>query len=466
MKNNINFYQRTQKWKYALFIVASIIATASLLLTNMLVYSLEDFTNDLKRNERTQIQTWASATKHLSNMSPDSEGDFSFSMEIIKKNISIPTILIDECENILLYKNIYEIDQIDSLFNASIDSLRQEKEKYIQNIKTDQDFLLLSIEEQIKMIDNIKEEYNNRIYDKISEKDLKISPILQSSLESMRSRIDIDSNPPIEIYVAQDTQKLYYKNSKKVYETKEMLNQLKYYPYYQIAFISLFAFLAYLIFNAARKSEQNRVWAGMAKETAHQIATPLSSLIAWVELLKDKKENEEMTKEMTKDLERLEIITERFSKIGSAPKLIKQDLLPIIKETIQYLKNRFQNNISFNLDADQESYTIAINKTLLIWVIENICKNAIDAMKGEGSITLSCYEDVSDFKLFISDTGPGINKNIIKSIFMPGVTSKTRGWGLGLSLSKRIIEEYHKGKIWVESSNKIEGTTFCILLKK
>ena len=253
---------------------------------------------------------------------------------------------------------------------------------------------------------------------------------------------------------------------KKQEEKKEEVNKMKWYPYYQLAFILLFAILAYFIFNAAKRSEQNQVWAGMAKETAHQIGTPLSSLMAWLELLKQNPENESMTVEMDKDLKRLETITERFSKIGSKPKLNDENIAEIIQNSISYMEKRFSKNIKFEKNISIKSKKIKLNKVLLIWVIENICKNAADAMKGDGKITINCTENHEEIQLYISDTGSGIDKSIIKSIFMPGITSKNRGWGLGLSLSKRIIEDYHKGKIFVKNSNEENGTTFCITLPK
>ena len=241
---------------------------------------------------------------------------------------------------------------------------------------------------------------------------------------------------------------------------------MRWYPYYQLAFIFLFAILSYFIFNAAKRSEQNQVWAGMAKETAHQIGTPLSSLMAWVELLKQNPENESMTIEMDKDLKRLETITERFSKIGSKPKLNDESITEIIQNSISYMEKRFSKNIKFEKNISVITKNIKLNKVLLGWVIENICKNSADAMKGDGKITINCTENNEEIQMYIADTGSGIDKSIIKSIFMPGITSKNRGWGLGLSLSKRIIEDYHKGKIFVKNSNEENGTTFCITLPK
>jgi hypothetical protein len=220
-----------------------------------------------------------------------------------------------------------------------------------------------------------------------------------------------------------------------------------------------------MVFSSARKSEQNQVWAGMAKETAHQIATPLSSLMAWVELIKQK-DNHDMVFEMQKDLNRLETIADRFSKIGSKPKLEQHDIVLIVEKSIKYLKSRLSQNTEFILENKNEGLFANVNKTLLEWVIENICKNAVDAMQGKGKIKISVSENFSEIQIIIKDTGKGINKILINDIFKPGVTSKTRGWGLGLSLSKRIIEDYHKGKIYIKESNLQDGTSFAISLPK
>ena len=220
------------------------------------------------------------------------------------------------------------------------------------------------------------------------------------------------------------------------------------------------------MFSASRKSEQNKVWAGMAKETAHQIGTPLSSLMAWIELLKEKEGTESMVFEMEKDINRLETITDRFSKIGSKSELQKRDVVHLIRQSVEYLKSRMPVNTLFTLDFPKKEIIIPINSILLEWVVENLVKNAVDSMKGKGEIKISITEDANNLILNITDNGDGIDRSILKNIFKPGVTSKKRGWGLGLSLSKRIIEEYHKGSIFVMQSEKGIGTTFSIQLPK
>ena len=254
------------------------------------------------------------------------------------------------------------------------------------------------------------------------------------------------------------TQYLYYKDS-------HILSQLRFYPLLQLVVIFLFIGIAYLAFNRSKKSEQNLVWAGMAKETAHQIGTPLSSLMAWVEILKGKDGMIEISNEINKDVKRLETITERFSKVGSKPNLEKQSIYEILTHTVSYLQNRLSSNVSIVLDNQCNDATAPINCTLFEWVIENICKNAADAMQGKGLIKINIFSDADYLKIDIQDNGKGLAKNNFKRIFEPGFTTKKRGWGLGLSLSKRIIEEYHLGRLYVKSSSA-EGTTFRISLHR
>jgi len=250
---------------------------------------------------------------------------------------------------------------------------------------------------------------------------------------------------------------LYYGNS-------EVLNKLKYYPIALLLIIFLFGAVIFFFFKTNKASEQNKLWAGMAKETAHQIGTPLSSLLGWNELLKAENINPEITKEIEKDISRLETITERFSKIGSLPKLDKRDIVEETKDAYDYLKLRSSKLIQFSFDSKVKPTKVLLNHSLYHWTIENLVKNGIDAMKGKGNIGIEILADGKHVHIQVSDTGHGIPKSNFQSIFNPGVTSKKRGWGLGLSLVKRIVEEYHNGKIKVLSSNK-EGTVMQVSLK-
>ena len=254
------------------------------------------------------------------------------------------------------------------------------------------------------------------------------------------------------------TQYLYYKDS-------IILSQLRFYPFLQLMVIFLFILVGYLAFNRSKKSEQNLVWAGMAKETAHQIGTPLSSLMAWVELLKSKEGMSQISEEINKDVKRLETITERFSKVGSKPNLENQNVYNVLSNTVAYLQNRLSTNVSIDLDNRSNDATAPINNTLFEWVVENICKNAADAMHGKGQIKISIFNESDYLKIDIKDSGKGLQKANFKRIFEPGFTTKKRGWGLGLSLSKRIIEDYHLGRLYVKASTE-KGTTFRISLHR
>ncbi len=264
---------------------------------------------------------------------------------------------------------------------------------------------------------------------------------------------------PIEVtYRDEVLQTIYYGNS-------PIINKLKYYPIALILIIILFFTALYLFFQTSKSSEQNKLWAGMAKETAHQIGTPLSSLVGWTEILKSENVNASYIVEMEKDVDRLKTITERFSKIGSMPKLTKTDIVSETRQSFDYLKSRTSKLIEFELHLPVHPIFVDLNSQLYSWTIENLVKNAIDAMKGKGKITIRIEPTAKNAQLLISDTGKGIHKRHFKKVFTPGYTTKARGWGLGLSLVRRIIEEYHNGKIRVLKSTIGKGTTMEILLK-
>jgi two-component system, sporulation sensor kinase D len=251
---------------------------------------------------------------------------------------------------------------------------------------------------------------------------------------------------------------IYYGNS-------SLLNKLKYYPLALLLIILLFAAVAYFFYKSTKTADQNKLWTGMAKETAHQIGTPLSSLVGWTEILRGENVNPDYLVEIEKDITRLQIITDRFSKIGSLPTLKRCD---IVKETIEsydYLKSRSSKLIDFEISAPQEKLYVNLNDQLFSWTIENLVKNAIDAMKGRGALKLVITNDDKYVKITVEDTGKGISKQSYNSVFQPGYTTKKRGWGLGLSLAKRIIEDYHNGKIKVLNSEIGKGTTMQISLK-
>jgi hypothetical protein len=274
-------------------------------------------------------------------------------------------------------------------------------------------------------------------------------------LEKMKSETE-----PIEIELGEGiVQYVYYRNS-------TLLVKLTYYPYIQLGVILLFILVAYLAFSASRRAEQNQVWVGLSKETAHQLGTPTSSLIGWVELLKEKHPDKKLVSELEKDAVRLEEITERFSKIGSKPVLKDANIMEILRESVTYLESRTPDGVKFSFGPVGKDHLVPMNRSLFQWVVENLCKNSVDAMEGNGNIKISVSEQNKQVFIDFEDSGKGIPKNRQKTIFKPGYTTKMRGWGLGLSLAKRIIETYHKGKIFVLHSEIGKGTVIRIILQK
>jgi signal transduction histidine kinase len=293
----------------------------------------------------------------------------------------------------------------------------------------------------------------------ISSRNLDSLKALDTAYVKKELRIMKQQKVPITIELGGGVkQYIYYRDS-------DLLIQLTYYPYIQMGVIILFIVIAYLAFSSSRKAEQNRVWVGLSKETAHQLGTPTSSLMAWMELLKEKDLDPILLNELEKDIKRLEKIADRFSKVGSKPILKKVDLNTIIKSSVEYSKLRSSEKIVFDLVLNKEPVYVLVSPSLFEWVIENVIKNAIDAMDGTGRITVSIKKNPKFVYLDITDTGRGIPKSKFKTIFKPGYTTKERGWGLGLSLAKRIIEDYHQGKIAVLSSEIGKGTSFRISLK-
>jgi hypothetical protein len=251
------------------------------------------------------------------------------------------------------------------------------------------------------------------------------------------------------------------------YGHTSLLNQVRYYPLVQLLIISLFIIITITALSSRYQSVQNQVWAGMAKETAHQLGTPLSSLHGWVEMLKDNPDNEMMVQEMSKDVERLRLVSDRFGKIGSTPQLEAHDILSQVNSMVGYIRKRAPGKVKFSVDNHGANVLITrISPPLFDWVIENLLKNALDAMEGKGEIKVDLQENKTYVVIDVSDTGKGISKQFVKEVFKPGFTTKKRGWGLGLSLSKRIVEQYHSGQIFVKSSEQGKGTTFRIILKK
>lgn len=311
-----------------------------------------------------------------------------------------------------------------------------EKIKNIPMILTDENGIIIDS----RNIDSTKA--NNKNY-------------LKNRLVSMKNQ-----NEPIEIVFLQNKKQFVY------YGDSDLLNKLTYYPLALVLILMLFLSVVYLFYSSNKTSETNRLWTGMAKETAHQIGTPLSSLLGWISILKMEKIDETYIEEIEKDVYRLNTIANRFSKIGSVPELKKQNIVTISKQAFDYLESRSSKQISFSFTTAKNEIYANMNTELFGWVIENLIKNAIDAMLGKGELRLNIEKTSKKVKITITDTGKGMPKKLFKQIFKPGFTTKKRGWGLGLSLSKRIVEDYHKGKIFVQKSELEKGTTFEILLDK
>ncbi|MGV3503732.1 MAG: sensor histidine kinase [Adhaeribacter sp.] len=370
--------------------------------------------------------------------------------------ISVATVIYT---NILVHKLAKREEQLIDLYAKGLE--------YASNSKSDENLVfileeIIGVNKSVPVIlTNANEEvegYSN-VYPPANISKHRLNIWLRNQIEEMK-----EQHEPIVVE--------YGKNAKSYifYKDSEELTQLRYYPYVQLTVMACFSLMAYFAFSYSRKAEQNRVWVGLAKETAHQLGTPLSSLMAWYEYLKvsPKFEHEPIVEELGKDVRRLEIITERFSNIGSVPALKDENILRVTKNAVGYLENRVSKKVAFSVKAEFPADTPAkVNIPLFEWVIENICKNAIDAMDGVGSIDVTlCYAGKQHVAIDIRDTGKGIPKSKVDQVFLPGYTTKKRGWGLGLALARRIIENYHRGKLLVKWSEVGKGTTFRILLNR
>ncbi|HTN45417.1 MAG TPA: HAMP domain-containing sensor histidine kinase [Flavipsychrobacter sp.] len=277
---------------------------------------------------------------------------------------------------------------------------------------------------------------------------------LKNELASFKSE-----HGPIVVDFGFGLQKLYYGDS-------YLLTQLKYFPYVQLVIILLFLVVILMALSAANKSLQNQVWVGLSKETAHQLGTPLTSMEGWIELLADDENNRDAVTEMRKDLSRLKLVADRFGKVGSDPELMEEDLVPRIQNMVDYMQKRAPAKVKFSFSTNEAEIPVYINGPLFDWVMENLMRNALDAMDGQGNISIEVENQPQVVKVNVCDTGKGIPKHLIKKVFDPGFTTKKRGWGLGLSLAKRIINKYHHGSLYVKGSEVGKGTTFRILLRR
>ena len=500
--------------KRALMIAAGLIIAASLWYTNHLIQQMadeerrsveiwaqsihqkaslvkntEEFFEQLREEERRKVELLAEATRRL--LVADTTEDITFYSEIISSNTTIPVVLTDNKGKITSAKNVsFDPDTVDYLtgelkeefsnyppivfdyYSGRIGTGMQSQNvnyyyykdsKVFQQLQEYLDELINSFFSEVVInsaslpviiTDSSRQEVIAS--GNVPEPALEDSASLQQKLSVMRSE-----NRPIRIdFTGYGTSFIFYRDS-------FILKQFRYYPYIQFGVIGLFIFLGYMVFSSARRSEQNQVWAGMAKETAHQLGTPLSSLMAWMEMLKMKNVDESIISEMEKDIFRLNHVTQRFSKIGSDVNLNEENIVPVIEEAVEYLKNRTSKTIEYSYGFRRDAVIVApVNKYLFQWVIENLCKNAVDAMNGNGKVAIEIDEDEKWVYVDVADNGKGINREDLKHVFEPGYTSKKRGWGLGLTLARRIIEYYHKGRIMVKKSVPGQGSVFRIQLKK
>lgn len=417
--------QRIRNIKVILVAVAIIIAIASLLTSHLL-------TRDLQIEETKSVEVWAEAMRSLNNA--DENTDLNLVLKVINGNNTIPVIVMDQNGMVQTHRNINK------------------------NFKQDEDSLafLQNLAENMKKDGNVIKIYLNMPADNDQQlQDEEISNFVDSAKEQATS-----------VTVINPQQQQQGDFLEICYDESVMLKRLAVYPYIQLAVVVIFVIIAIFALFSMMKSEQNKVWVGLSKETAHQLGTPISSLMAWSTVLKEAYPEDELLPEMEKDVKRLERIAERFSKIGSVPEPKPEDVCEIMNRVVDYMDRRTSNKVKITCHVPEEPVIVNLVASLFEWVGENLCKNAVDAMAGTGKIDIFVKEKQNQVDIEFVDTGKGIAKNNFKTVFKPGFTTKERGWGLGLSLAKRIIEEYHNGKIFVKSSEIGVGTTFKIELPK
>ncbi len=437
----------------------------------------ETFFKQVAIEEKIKLQQFITAHQFILSQPLDAELNFYY--DVIANNESIPIIITDEFNYIQHKKNI-EIPQNQKFLVG--DLLKQfSRNPPLEYSVSGMKFKLYycesraytNLKESLMYFtgDFLNELVNNSVLIPVVITDSTRNKVIASgNLDSWRIQGD---------NLAKTLKKMEDENGEKVinlpgnpnakifYARSAVIKALQYYPLAYSLLIIAFAFLVFRLFRSMKENEKNSTWIGMNKETAHQLGTPISALIAWVEYLKLQPENEEICTEITKDINRLNIVTQRFSQIGKEPELVEQDLVPVVQNAMNYLISRSSKKIQYNINIPQEKQILVpINQYLFEWTLENLLKNAIDAMSGIGTFTLDLTQEGKKVYIDITDTGKGLAKKDFKKIFEPGYTTKTRGWGMGLSLAKRIVEEYHHGKISVKQSSIGKGTTFRIVLKQ
>ena len=380
----------------------TVFLAVSLVLVAFFLHISNNLVDDLADQERERMEIWANATKALTSAQ---SSDIDFYLSIIKNNNNIPVLLVDDNDNILMSRNFKMPEPVDSLTPDLLsDANRAFLAKRLKALK----------------------KTNNHI--------------------------------PIKIDGA-TTQHIYYEDS-------TLLTSMSYLPRIQIAVMIIFVIIVYLAVMSTKKAEQNKVWVGLSKETAHQLGTPISSLMAWVQMLEASGVDKEIVEDMDKDVNRLSMIADRFSKIGSKPEMKLEPVCESVRQGLDYMRARISTSVALSVNLPDDDRNVMLCRPLFAWVIENLCKNAVDAMQGKGSLNVTAGYDHRTAFIEVTDTGKGIARKNFKTVFSPGFTTKKRGWGLGLSLARRIIEQYHMGRIFVERSEVGVGTTFRIELPR
>ncbi len=493
----MNIYSKKQTWKlalvgFAILIVGAILWYSSSIAQKVqkeerqkvklwseairkkadLVHITNESFKELAEQERKKVELWVKATKEMQK----DLSDYSFALSIIQNNKSIPLILTDKNDKPITSANL-EIGTEDSLLvlmkkwkketppieitfaGNNLQRIYYTNSKKYFELQDRRNELIVAFNKDLVKntamvpVVFIKEPSKELIATNLTGDEIKEEGGLDALVLKMKAE-----NEPIKVELSEtDLGKVYFQESL-------TLKQLRYFPIVMLIAIGIFLIISYFLFSTFRRAEQNQVWVGMAKETAHQLGTPLSSLMAWIELLRMQGVEESSLKEMDKDIKRLETVSDRFSKIGSETKLVEVNFYNTVAQSVSYLQTRVSKKVSFSFNCEDKTLKTELNIPLFEWVIENLTKNAVDAMEGVGALKYSIKSENNLLILDVSDTGKGISQTKLKTVFEPGFTTKKRGWGLGLSLAKRIIEEHHNGKISVlKSSDK--GTTFRIELK-
>lgn len=397
-----DIYSSRRVLKWGLVIVSALLVGYFLYFSNNLV-------KDLSEQERDRMQIWADATKELVSMSVATESspaNVNFLLSIIEANDNIPVLLVDENDNILDHRNFQLPDANDSV----------------------------------------------SYYGMLSEVNKAFLDDKLRGLKHSSNRIDIQIDEDI-------THNLYYEDS-------TLLRRLQFYPYVLLGVLVVFVLVVYFALMSIKKAEQNKVWVGLSKETAHQLGTPISSLMAWMQMLETTDLDSSIVEDMNKDVNRLSIIADRFSKIGSKPEMELAFVNESVVKSLEYMRTRISQRVKLNIHTGEDECGVLLCMSLFEWVMENLTKNAVDAMQGEGKIDITVSSNANTVQIDVADTGKGIARKNFGNVFNPGYTTKKRGWGLGLTLVKRIIEEYHGGRIYVKESELGKGTTFRIELPR